>query len=547
MQLHCNYCQTKSEVLSMARQWNLAFAEGLHCEYGVLQIRKPDFVTLVNQLYRSERSSSQSAAFDKLVRRLPQALSRTVRPRASTPVSLLCSVLLLGILASGCTTYRQQNRIIDYWTRGDIAGAQREAAQKSASAGNGKDAVIWRLEHATILRSASKYEESNREFDAADAQMNRYAEAAKVRLGRETLALLSNQAQLPYEGRPYDRIMVSTYEALNELALGRPDRARVNLIRAYQRQQEAVQLNQRRIERAKEEIAEARQRDGVAQAEADPQFKGRLDSIYAPVRNLQPYADYVNPFTVYLDGLFFMTQAADGSDLERARKSFERAQAFAPDNPYIRADLESIEDLFRGKPLPPTTYVIFETGRAPVRDQIRIDVPILFTRVSYIGAAFPVLEFQGDYLPHLEVSAQGKTQRTALVSSMDRIIAQDFNNELPSVITKTIAAAIAKGAAAYAINTAAGRQDEALGLLAQFLTAAFQAAVNIADLRTWTTLPKEFHVCRVPTPPDRRIELIAPGTGQKVSVDLTDGTINLVYVKSITTASPLLVSQVKLK
>jgi len=532
---------------AMVWQRNHRVAAPASCEYDILQIRESDFVTSANQQYRPEKSCGLSAAFDRPLLSLLRALSRTVRLPAGALVNLPCSVLLLGILASGCTTYRQQNRILDYWARGDIAGAQREAAQKSASAGSGKDAVIWRLEHATILRSASKYEESNREFDAADAEMNRYAEGAKVKLGRETLALLSNQAMLPYEGRPYDRIMVSTYEALNELAMGRPDRARVNLIRAYQRQQEAVQLNQRRIERAKQEIAEARQREGVAQAEADPQFKGRLDSIYAPVRNLQPYADYVNPFTVYLDGLFFMTQAADGSDLERARKSFERALAFAPDNPYIRADLEAIENLFRGKPLPPTTYVIFETGRAPVRDQIRIDVPILFTRVSYIGAAFPVLEFQGDYLAHLEVSAQGKTQRTALVSSMDRIIAQDFNNELPAIITKTIAAAIAKGAAAYAINTAAGRQDEALGLLAQFLTAAFQAAVNIADLRTWTTLPKEFHVCRLPTPPDRRIELIAPGTGQKVSVDLIDGTINLVYVKSITTASPLLVSQVKLK
>lgn len=487
---------------------------------------------------------------------IPKHPRRGAQPRCSVNSSISRSfpvsagpliALVLLALAPGCTTYRQQNRIVDYWSRGDILGAQREASRKAASAARGKDAVIWRLEHATVLRAACKYEDSTREFDVADAQMTKYAEGPKVSVGQETFALFSNLAQLPYEGRPYDRIMACTYQALNELALGRPERARVYLIRAYQRQQEAVQLNQKRIERAKEEIAEARKRDGVAQAEADPEFQGRLNALYGPVRTLEPYADYVNPFTVYLDGLFFMTHATGVSDLERARKSFERAAVFAPDNPYIAEDLHAVEQMFQGKPLPATTYVIFETGRAPVRNQVRIDVPILFARVSYIGAAFPTLEFQGDYVPHLEIRAHGRVERTAMVSSMDRIIAQDFRNELPAIITKTIAAAIAKGAAAYAINTAANRQDEALGLLAQLLTAAFQAAVNIADLRTWTTLPKEFHVCRIPTPPDRRIELIAPGTGQKVSVDLIDGTVNLVYVKSITTTSPLLVSQVRLK
>jgi hypothetical protein len=75
----------------------------------------------------------------------------------------------------------------------------------------------------------------------------------------------------------------------------------------------------------------------------------------------------------------------------------------------------------------------------------------------------------------------------------------------------------------------------------------YQAAVNIADERTWTTLPKEFQVCHFPTPPDRKIELETPGWRQKIPVTIEDGTINIVYVKSITATSPLLVTQMKLK
>jgi hypothetical protein len=101
--------------------------------------------------------------------------------------------------------------------------------------------------------------------------------------------------------------------------------------------------------------------------------------------------------------------------------------------------------------------------------------------------------------------------------------------------------------AAYAANQAANQQSDWAGLLMQIGTAVYQAAVNIADERTWTTLPKQFQVCHFPTPPDRRIELKTPGERQNMPVTIGDGTINLVYVKSINANSPLLVSQMKLK
>jgi hypothetical protein len=130
---------------------------------------------------------------------------------------------------------------------------------------------------------------------------------------------------------------------------------------------------------------------------------------------------------------------------------------------------------------------------------------------------------------------------------MDSVIGLDFKNELPLVITKTIASTITKAVAAYAANQAASQQSDIAGLFMQLTTAVYQMAVNIADERTWTTLPKEFQVCRFPTPPDRKIVLSTPDGLQKIPVTIEDGTINIVYVKSITATSPLLVTQMKLK
>jgi hypothetical protein len=257
----------------------------------------------------------------------------------------------------------------------------------------------------------------------------------------------------------------------------------------------------------------------------------------------------------------------DASDLERARKSLERMTGFVPDNEYVKQDLAAVNELLNGHPPGPTTYVIFETGCAPMRGQVRIDIPIIVSKVSYVGAAFPTLKPQGNFQRDLTVTANGVNYRTETVCSMDSIVARDFKNDLPIVITKTIAATVTKAVAAYALNDTGRQGGDVVGFLTQLATAAYQMAVNIADTRTWTTLPKEFQICRFPTPADGKLELATPnGMRQSVTldgvtngskIDLTStggvqaslnagGLVNVVYVRSITSGTPLLVSQFKL-
>jgi uncharacterized protein len=482
---------------------------------------------------------------------------------------VLFTMLLLsvGLLTTGCQTYQQKNKVIVYWRAGDFTRAETEATKRADDNANNKDAIIWRLEQGTALRALGKYQESNKAFDQAQEKMDEYVQKAKVRLGQETAALFSNQANLAYEGRPYDGIMLNTYEALNYLALGEPEKARPELIRAYQRQQDAVEDNQRQIEKAQQAVNQSKDKVYIERAEQNPGFQAEVQKSLAPINNLQVYANYVNPFTVYLDGLFFMADATGPSDLERAHKSFERVEGFNGNNDDIRRNLAMVDDRMNGQPLPPTTYVIFETGCAPVRDQIRIDIPIIVYEVSYVGAAFPILRLQGDFLRGLTVTANGTNYQTRLVASMDSIIALDYRNELPVVIIKTVAATVTKAVAAYFANAAVNRQNNIGGFLMQLATAAYQMSVNIADTRTWTTLPKEFQACCFPTPPDGKIELLTP-TGTRVVVSLalansveneltpanrtqtfknSGSVLNVVYVKSVTAGTPLLVSQFRLK
>jgi len=129
---------------------------------------------------------------------------------------------------------------------------------------------------------------------------------------------------------------------------------------------------------------------------------------------------------------------------------------------------------------------------------------------------------------------------------MDRVIAQDFKNELPTIIIKTLISAGAKAAAQYGLYEATKSNGYA-SLFATVAGVVYQAATNQADLRTWVTLPKQFTYCRLPTPADRKLVLIADGSGTTETVDLPPGVINLVYVKSNNYANRLLVHAITLR
>lgn len=136
-----------------------------------------------------------------------------------------------------------------------------------------------------------------------------------------------------------------------------------------------------------------------------------------------------------------------------------------------------------------------------------------------------------------------------MLSNMDAVVAREFKNELPTIITKTlIASAIKAGATygTYAGATNGGRKNAGAGLAVLIAGALYQVAMNQADLRTWTTLPKEFQFCRIPTPADRKIELDSRYSGRKTPLVIDEGVVNVVWVKSVNRNSPFSVVQFKL-
>lgn len=522
----------------------------------------------------------------------------TDRNPSALLIGRLSGVLASLIVLAGCQTYQSQTMGISQATKaGNLAAAVAQIDQQAKSNTGSKDELIYRLEQGAILRQAGLAEPSmvpdfrppvaapkmgeappeplpemtpadvrthflNRSIvalDMAEAKVADWEEQAKVKVGSEIGAMVTNQASIPYRGRSYDKVMMNTYKALNYLALGEADKARVELNRSLQRQRDAVESNEKRIAAAQQEAELARKGElkdekgkstaydsdrAMSDTRTAPALQAALDESIAP---MQPYGDYVNPFSVFLDGLFFTVLGEGGSDFERGRKSFERVASMVPENSYLQADLEAATSAAEGKALEGVTYVIFETGSAPSRTQIRIDIPtfIVTSNLAYVGAAFPKLVFDQTYISSLDVMAGEGSYKTEIIASMDSVIANDFKNEWPTIVTKTLITTATKAIIQAAIQKELNDRGGWAGLIGAVVMTAVNAGTNIADTRSWQSLPKEFQYARVPTPEDRMITLSAGGVEK--TIELESGAVNFVYVKSASPTAPLLVSTFVLK
>lgn len=508
-------------------------------------------------------------------------------------------VAALVALFTGCATYEGQTQAFNQAsTSGSLMVAIPQIDQQAAKAAGTKDEIVFRLEQGATLRTAALADPSSvpsilppaakvkkgeepppppptptseeirahyarrsvEAFDFAESRVNKFEEEAKVKVGAELGAALTNLASLPYRGRSYDKVMMNTYKALNYIMLGEKDKARVELNRALQRQRDAVEENAQRIAAAQETAEKAargelKDESGKSAAydsnqalndpKTGPALQAALDASLAP---LKAYGDYVNPFAVFLDGLFFTVAGETGDDWERGRKSFERVAAIVPENSYLRDDLNAAASAAEGKTPEGLTYVIFETGAAPKRTEVRVDIPtfLVSSRLPYVGAAFPKLVFNGDYYGGLSIAAGDQQFTTATIASMDSVVANDFKNEWPTIVTKTMITAATKAIISATVQKQFEDQGGMFaGLAAGLIMGGINAATTVADTRTWQSLPKEFQYARFATPASRELT-IAAGPAQQ-TVKLAEGSVNVVYVKSSSVNAPLLVSQFTLK
>ena len=474
-----------------------------------------------------------------------------------SPTGLLNSLrlggasLLVAALTGCVSNYAESAKNFQsLYSTGDYANSLIET-QNLVTQTSAEDEVILKLQLANVQREAGKIKESCDTLEAVESLFDRYDLTPEVSLSGEGIATFSNPYALPYRGRSYDRIMAATYRALNYLELGDQAKARVALNRALFRQEDAKRMVAEKDRIAREEMGNVDARDNTSgrlvrsYEVSSAMSQGASDFVGLPI-----YQDYMNPLSVWLHGVFFLHTAQGIEDVEKARKSLERAQALAPQNPSIKEDAvwaatSGSRPVVDGKCI---VYVVHETGEAPAWNEYKFQLPliILDRNAPIVTVAFPKIS----PVPNqdtLSIKYKLETFNPATLASVDGMVVREFNDELPVIKTRAVASATIKGIAAYIANKAAeennrrhGTQGSGLFYLATIIaTNAYTTQSAQADLRNWATLPKDISMVRMVIPTSEKIYIQNSLARPPISFTVPNAKSLILYCKTPAKGGPL--------
>jgi len=435
------------------------------------------------------------------------------------------------IIFSGCAPRAAMFKVDHLVATGHYKEAA-QLAQKEIDKGDkyARDNLLWNLESGQAYLCAKDDNASITAFDRSEDLIAYYKEQTlKSDISQTLSSMLLNDTTRPYKGTEYDGVMANTYKAINYLAQGDRDGARVEFNRAIDRQRRAKIYFSEMIQKEQEALAakeqEAAQKGQNLQAD-DAQIESFLTREYPELRNFQAYPDFINPMTSYLAGIFAKTQG----ESSKAEFLLKEAYAMLPHNKDLQYELENLENKA-------SVWVIFENGQAPILQELRADIPMwIFTdRVSYISIALPKLVERDRAYDYLKVKIdENTTIETKYLSSMENVIKTEFVKNYPSRVRRSILSAATKTAINYALQEHTQNSGSATAAFVSFAAAVYQITSTQADTRIWTTLPKEFQLARFDKPNKSAITLLTPNNQLIKNIELPEADNILIYVKIAT-------------
>ncbi|MHC4104941.1 MAG: COG3014 family protein [Planctomycetota bacterium] len=448
--------------------------------------------------------------------------------RLKNPVVLAVLALLILPFFTGCNAPKGQLAAFNgHFLSSDYEKSAQFAEKKISKKKNPKgEDLLWALQLGTVTRIQQDYTKSTESFDKAEDMLKYYDEQSTI--GDGIGSTLTNDNIIPYRGEEYDGIMVNVYKALNFMAERNFDLARVEFNRALDRQRRAKEKFNEEINKLSAELEKDQQNEFTKSNVENPETAELLAQKYPNLRNFEAYPDFINPFATYLAGIFFNLV----SDHSKAVDLLKESYGMVGDNSYIADDLSVTEDILDGKGrLENMIWLIFENGLGPVKNELRMDIPLFVEtdNVKYVGIALPELFFRNKAHQYLIAEVDGNDYETRLVADMDRVIQTEFSKDYAGILTRAIISATAKAIAQYALE----KQDSSESSIASIFMAAYSYATTAADVRIWTSLPKEFQVARFPKPKDGKLKVKRPGS-VSVEINIPDCNNAIVYVRITT-------------
>ena len=431
--------------------------------------------------------------------------------------------LVAFVLLAGCGPPVNRYLLIEASLRAHDPKGADAIVQRAEDEYGEKSRVLYGMDRGMTLHLAGDYQQSNVVLEQAEQELDRLY-TRKVRT--ETLAFMTNDTALSYEGDPYEQVLINVLKALNYTVLG---------------QWQDALVEARRIDHRLNLLSDRTQEKN---AYRDDGFARYLSGIL-----YESTGDVNNAFIAYRNAYetFEATRAWTHTtvphqlraDLLRTAEALHFTQELA-DYKHVFPDIrwetsQALQQLAQ-------VVVISYNGRAPRKEDLFLDLPISlnalqlvllnrgFSQVNQhsnravdtalyglnghvVRVALPRLIPQKTQAPVDTVSlipddGTQVTLNTELVHNVTALADKALSERMAVITSKALARAATKFAAAEA--TARGAQQLAgkdagpwVGLLVGLLTKGLAVASEEADKRSWQTLPDEIHLARVWVPPGR--------------------------------------------
>ena len=429
----------------------------------------------------------------------------------------------MALLLFGCArdSHSVKVKMISPYLSGNLKAARLRATEKRAK-GPSCDRIIDALEVGYLDFLSGDFEGARNAFVYAEQQsfeMEDRAIVSATDVSRNILSTFTNLSKLEYRAKCNDQIMLHIYKALSYLGMGMAEAYDTEIFPLHQTMQDIEEKHMKVFLKEQDALKRDMQNTNGFSGNVDRRMAGAPD-INALVPN-SAVRNFLNPLALLMAGV----ARAEAQDWENAKVDFNKLFMAMPnsvlagqlkrevlrrENAEIPPALSALPEL-AFNPNGGNVLVVLANGRGAALEQRAISHPLLHAAIpvprTYLGYTIPTLLVQGD----------GSTVGTELISDMDGIALWQYRLGYADMITRTIVSTALKEGASIAAtavtyntvrNNSSHRGDAELAAAAVYLaTDIYRQSQNIADTRSWETLPSNFQAALIKMPNDRRVRI----------------------------------------
>ncbi len=399
------------------------------------------------------------------------------------------AALGVALALSGCATMKSHDELTGQMQTSQKAGgipAALKVLEASATSVDDKAALLYNLERGELLRLNRNYQDSTQAFLLADIKVKEWEDATKTNpqklLSTLGAATISERLKV-YEGQDYEKVWLTTRLALNRVAAGDLDNARVDIKRTHEREAVIAEF------RSKETAAAEEEAKSKGAGQVGKEINGYPVETLNDPEVLALKNGYQNALSHYLAGFLYEVLNEPGMAAPGYRKAIE----LKPETGVLEEGLRGLDarTSFTHKRKQRMTDVLFvvEAGDAPARKPKAFTIPVpTGSGLRTVSISYPVIEPSTDPLLS-QLSVAGRAFKLEKVVDVNVMARRALKDEMPGMVFRGVTRAIVKGVVQDQLQKNAGMLGAVVGMVASAVT-------EQADDRLWRMLPGQVYVAR---------------------------------------------------